>query len=1182
MEQPYPQPSSSQPNTAPSGLQRLTSFLPSTATLKIVTTFAVRRLAFGAAVLSAVIFLTYLGFGLVQGGDFLPAVGQAAIRSVSYLANLAQGDLGISQPGSIAFRRVPVAELLPNVVLRSLGLLGATFLLSIAVGVLLGSWAAARRYSKKALMLVLASIVGISMPSFFAALFLQIAAITYTHYAGQSIVPVGGFGWDKHIILPMLVLAARPVAQITRITYVSVSEIYDQDYIRTAHSKGVRADAVFWVHILRNAAVPILTTIAVSLRFALSSLPVVEVYFGWGGMGQTLLNSIFNGDSDLTIALFLTLGVLFITVNLLLEISYTLIDPRLGTNNSHERYGDSVSMFGVLKSVFTELRDFLWYNPVVNWVRRHVFRQKLEATPFLNGQAAPEDQQELPASGDNTRWRAWRRGLLGNLPLAFGALVVTGLILLTLFGPHMAPYSPNTTQLIAYVDGVLTTPPFPPSELHPWGTDPIGRDMLSLILAGVQQTVILALAVVGARLLIGFILGVLAGWFPDSWLDRLIVGLTQAIAVFPTLLLAALLIFIIGIQNGMKTFVIALSLVGWGEIMQFVRGEVMSVRLKPFIESAVAVGQRTSRLIMMHVLPNVAPALVSVAALEAGAVLLILGELGFLGIFIRGGAGSELGLYSQVPEWGALLSGMRTWTRSYPWTGFFPSAAFFIAILGFTLLGEGIRQLIDEVGMVMHRLINPYTVGVSALIVAAFFWARGNTGELVFFRQQAETFSGAKAMAHLQALSDPALGGRTLGSAELDSTADYIGDQFNQVGLQKGGESLTFLQSDTRFYQAVEPEPVLHIGDGGEVPAYHQEFAIFPNAGINQGQAEGQVRMLGLGERGSFADLDLSGDVVLLFTEDDLPRLASLNCQGVLVVADEISEVKRRYTLSAEAPAQGCGQDTPVLWVSDRLANRLVKGKQSYKTLAEQAANLGRWEILDVTSEITVDFEIPATEVEQTSVVNVIGQLPGSNEQFDDKLIIVAAQYDSPPADSVDFYPGANENASGVAVMLEAIRTLQESGYQPFKTFLFVAYSGEGLPDLTRAPEIQSFLEARSTFTNAYEIENVIYLRGLGIGTEDTLAIWSEEKSDLAKLTETAVHLAGLKTERVQGPPSMNIYVPRGERQKPESDYDVIGLSRLGWERSARLKNDTATFISTDELQKAGEAVTLALMILGR
>jgi peptide/nickel transport system permease protein len=1182
MEQSYPQPSPSQPTATPSGLQRLSDFLPSISTLKVVASFAARRLAFGAAVLIAIIFLTYLGFGLVQGTGFIQSAGQAVNQTASYLVNLAHGELGISLSGSIAFRRMPVAELLPNVVLRSLGLLGATFLLSIAVGVPLGSWAAARRYSKKALLLVLASIVGIATPSFFAALFLQIAAITYTRYAGHSIVPVGGFGWDKHIILPMLVLAARPVAQITRITYVSVSEIYDQDYIRTAHSKGVRADAVFWVHILRNAAVPILTTIAVSLRFALSSLPVVEVYFGWGGMGQTLLNSIFNGDSDLTIALFLILGLLFISVNLLLEISYTLIDPRLGNNNTHERYGDSVTMLGALKSVFTELRDFLWYNPVVKWVRQHAFGQELESTPFLNGQANPQDQQELPASGDNSRWRAWRRGLLGNLPLAFGAILVTGLILLTLFGPRLAPYSPNTTQLIAYVDGVLTTPPFPPSELHPWGTDPIGRDMLSLILAGVQQTVILALAVVGARLIIGFVLGVLAGWFPDSWLDRLIVGLTQAIAVFPTLLLAALLIFIIGIQNGMKTFVIALSLVGWGEIMQFVRGEVMSVRLKPFIESAVAVGQRTSRLIMMHVLPNVAPALVSVAALEAGAVLLILGELGFLGIFIRGGAGSELGLYSQVPEWGALLSGMRTWTRSYPWTGFFPSLAFFVAVLGFTLLGEGLRQLIDEVGMVMHRLINPYTVGVSALIVAAFFWARGNTGELVFFRQQAETFSGANAMAHLQALSDPALGGRALGSPELASTADYIQDQFDKLGLQKAGESLTFLQSDTRTYQAVAQEPVLSIEDGGETPLYHQDFAIFPTAGINQGQAEGRLRLLARGEKGSFADLNLSEDIVLLLSEDDLPRLANLQCRGVLVVASEISEIKRRYTLSAEEPSLGCGQDTPVLWISDRLANRLVKGEQSYKTLAEQAANLGRRDILDVSLDIPVKFEIPATDIAQTPVVNVIGQLPGTNEQLDNKLIIVAAQYDSPPVDSMDFYPGANENASGVAVLLEAIRTLQESGYQPFKTYLFVAYSGEGLPDLARAPEVQSFLQARSTLSNAYEIENVIYLRGLGIGTEDTLAIWSEKKSDLAKLTETAVHLSGLKTERVQGPPSMNIYVPRGERQEPEPDYDVIGLSRLGWERSARLKNDTATFITTDELQKAGQAVSLALMILGR
>ena len=147
----------------------------------------------------------------------------------------------------------------------------------------------------------------------------------------------------------------------------------------------------------------------------------------------------------------------------------------------------------------------------------------------------------------------------------------------------------------------------------------------------------------------------------------------------------------------MSVFVVALCFVGWGEVMQFVRGQVMAIRPKAYIESAVAVGLRTPRILLSHVLPNLLPALIALAALEMSAVLMLLGELGFVGIFIGGGAFAELDVagapyhYSDVPEWGALLSNVRLYSRSYPWTAFYPALAFFVAILGFNLFGEGLR-----------------------------------------------------------------------------------------------------------------------------------------------------------------------------------------------------------------------------------------------------------------------------------------------------------------------------------------------------------------------------------------------------------------------------------------------------------------------------------------------------------
>jgi ABC-type dipeptide/oligopeptide/nickel transport system permease component len=146
---------------------------------------------------------------------------------------------------------------------------------------------------------------------------------------GIRLVPVGGFGWDSHLILPALVLATRPLAQLARITSVSLSEAAHEDFVRTAWAKGLPIRRVWGDHILPNALVPILTALGVSLRFSLGSLPVVEYFFGWPGLGATLLYAIRIRHTNLVITLALALGVTFMLVNLLLELGYRLVDPRL-------------------------------------------------------------------------------------------------------------------------------------------------------------------------------------------------------------------------------------------------------------------------------------------------------------------------------------------------------------------------------------------------------------------------------------------------------------------------------------------------------------------------------------------------------------------------------------------------------------------------------------------------------------------------------------------------------------------------------------------------------------------------------------------------------------------------------------------------------------------------------------
>jgi peptide/nickel transport system permease protein len=172
-------------------------------------------------------------------------------------------------------------------------------------------------------------LLGISLPTFFTALLLQVIEILWYRRTGLRLVPVGGFGWDAHIVLPALVLAARPLAQITRITCVSMSEAAHQDYVRTAWAKGLAPKRIWGDHVLPNAAVSILTALGLSVRFSLGSLPVVEYFFGWPGLGATLLTAIRARQFNLLATLALALGLTFMMVNLALDLGYRWIDPRL-------------------------------------------------------------------------------------------------------------------------------------------------------------------------------------------------------------------------------------------------------------------------------------------------------------------------------------------------------------------------------------------------------------------------------------------------------------------------------------------------------------------------------------------------------------------------------------------------------------------------------------------------------------------------------------------------------------------------------------------------------------------------------------------------------------------------------------------------------------------------------------
>lgn len=282
----------------------------------------------------ALVFFVSLLMELGNGGGItaLPKALPASFDfTVEYLQGLAHGDLGAVASPYRSRSGAPVTTELARALPKSLGLLAVSMALSVVVGLLLGMTAAQRRSSPMAGLLLFISTLGVSTPSYFAAMLLIWLGVWLFSATGKHIFPIGGFGWDAHIILPALVLAARPAAAVTRLSYNSLVEILEADYVRTAHSKGLPPRLVQMDHVLRNAGVPILTTVLVSLRFSLAVLPIVEYIFSWPGIGLALLTAVQVGDTTATVGYVLTLALLIVLVNLLLEFLYPRIDPRLRT-----------------------------------------------------------------------------------------------------------------------------------------------------------------------------------------------------------------------------------------------------------------------------------------------------------------------------------------------------------------------------------------------------------------------------------------------------------------------------------------------------------------------------------------------------------------------------------------------------------------------------------------------------------------------------------------------------------------------------------------------------------------------------------------------------------------------------------------------------------------------------------
>ena len=264
-----------------------------------------------------------------------------------------------------------------------------------------------------------------------------------------------------------------------------------------------------------------------------------------------------------------------------------------------------------------------------------------------------------------------------NPTLVAGGIVLGLIVLVAILAPWIAPY-PNDAGNATHPFQVLA----PPSSSHPFGTDLVGRDLLSRVMFGARISLRLVVEVLVIAGLIGIPLGLVAGYFGGR-IDQLIMRITDVFLAFPALLLSLAIAFVL--TPSVQNMTIAIAVTWWPWYTRLVRGEAASVTTRPYIESCRVLGVAPWRVLLRHVLPNsMTPVLVQMS-LDAGGILLTAASISFLG----------LGAQDPTPEWGLMVSQGAQYFSTQWWFVTFAGVSILLTAMAFNMIGDGVRELLD-------------------------------------------------------------------------------------------------------------------------------------------------------------------------------------------------------------------------------------------------------------------------------------------------------------------------------------------------------------------------------------------------------------------------------------------------------------------------------------------------------
>lgn len=296
--------------------------------------------------------------------------------------------------------------------------------------------------------------------------------------------------------------------------------------------------------------------------------------------------------------------------------------------------------------------------------------------PALTAATAESDLEDLST----------RRRMLEALrrdPLAIaGATVLAVLLVLGIFGPLLAPQGPNDVDVQHMLQG--------PSSHHWFGTDELGRDVLSRVILAARVSLEVGVVSVGLALVLGLLIGLVAGYY-RGWVDSVLMRCMDVLFAFPVLLLAVAIVAVLG--PGLVTAMVAIGVVYAPIFARVTRASVLTVREQVYVTAAISTGSSDARVMRVHILPNIAAPLIVQTSLSLAFAILSEAALSFLG----------LGVQPPQPSWGRMLYDGRGFMPQAWWLGVFPGAAIFLTVLAFNLVGDALRDVLDPRQLTMSE-----------------------------------------------------------------------------------------------------------------------------------------------------------------------------------------------------------------------------------------------------------------------------------------------------------------------------------------------------------------------------------------------------------------------------------------------------------------------------------------------